>query len=173
MSAGTGGQLANPLLRLVAYILDFVLYIILVRALLSVVQLSDGSIIWGYFLFTVGCWSSFSTTPGKRVLGMRIVDADTGKPVSVFQALGRMLGYFVSSLIFYLGFIWILIDGRNQGWHDKIAGTLVVKIGSGSGPGQPRPRPRKTAIRPPPESVQTPQGHGETQSDLDKPIDFK
>ncbi len=39
----------------------------------------------------------------------------------------RMLGMYVSSAVFYLGFIWILVDKRRRGFHDLIAGTVVVK----------------------------------------------
>jgi len=38
------------------------------------------------------------------------------------------VGYLISALIFYLGFIWIAFDRKKQGWHDKIAGTCVIKI---------------------------------------------
>jgi uncharacterized RDD family membrane protein YckC len=43
------------------------------------------------------------------------------------QAVGRLLGYVVSSIL-YLGFIWILFDERRQGWHDKLAGTVVIEV---------------------------------------------
>ncbi len=78
----------------------------------------------------IACWLIASTTPGKRVLGMKIVDAKTGGKVSFFQCLVRYLGYFVCIITGGLGFLWILIDRRKQGWQDKLAGTLVVYIKS-------------------------------------------
>jgi uncharacterized RDD family membrane protein YckC len=41
--------------------------------------------------------------------------------------VGRYLGYFVSAIPLFLGLIWVGIDGRKQGWHDKLAGTVVIR----------------------------------------------
>jgi uncharacterized RDD family membrane protein YckC len=55
------------------------------------------------------------------------VDAKTlGKP-SNGQLIGRYLSYYLSSIVLLLGFIWVGFDPRKQGWHDKLAGTLVVR----------------------------------------------
>jgi len=66
-------------------------------------------------------------TPGKNLLGLQVVSAD-GSPISFGIAFLRSAGYLVSSLLFTvpLGFIWIAFDKRKQGWHDKIAGTVVI-----------------------------------------------
>ena len=66
-------------------------------------------------------------TVGKRILGLRVVTA-AGEPLKARQAFLRWVGYLVSAAFFYLGFIWVAFDGRKQGWHDKIAGTLVVRV---------------------------------------------
>lgn len=71
-------------------------------------------------------WYLFSASPGKLMLGMKIVDATTGKPPRNGQNIGRYLGYFVSMLGIFLGFLWVGFDPRKQGWHDKMAGTVVV-----------------------------------------------
>lgn len=71
-------------------------------------------------------WKFRNATPGKMALAAKIVDADSGKPPSDRQLLVRFLGYFVSILTLGLGFLWIAIDRRKQGFHDKIAHTLVV-----------------------------------------------
>ncbi len=63
-------------------------------------------------------------TPGKMLLGLEVLSVD-GTPISFGIAFLRSVGYFVSS-IFYLGFIWTAFDKRKQGWHDKIAGTIVI-----------------------------------------------
>ena len=47
--------------------------------------------------------------------------------VSVGTGIVRLVGYWISAAVMYLGFAWILIDGRHRGWHDLIAGTVVVK----------------------------------------------
>jgi uncharacterized RDD family membrane protein YckC len=66
-------------------------------------------------------------TPGKMAIGAKIVDAKTlGKP-STGQLIGRYFAYYLSSIVLLLGFIWVGFDARKQGWHDKLAGTLVVR----------------------------------------------
>jgi uncharacterized RDD family membrane protein YckC len=71
-------------------------------------------------------WKFRNATPGKMVLAAKIVDAGSGKPPSDRQLVVRFLGYFVSVLTLGLGFVWIAIDRRKQGFHDKLAGTVVV-----------------------------------------------
>jgi uncharacterized RDD family membrane protein YckC len=75
-------------------------------------------------------WMRKQATPGKMVLSLRILDADSGKKPSAGQFVGRYLGYLVSMLPLFLGLIWVAFDKRKQGWHDKLAGTVVVKTES-------------------------------------------
>ncbi len=72
-------------------------------------------------------WMYRQATPGKIMFSARIVDADTGGAPTTGQLLARYFGYYVSMLFFGLGFIWVGIDQRKQGWHDKIARTVVVR----------------------------------------------
>jgi uncharacterized RDD family membrane protein YckC len=72
-------------------------------------------------------WIYRQATPGKMAIGAKIVDAKTlGKP-STGQLVIRYLGYYVSIIPLMLGILWVGFDARKQGWHDKIAGTLVVR----------------------------------------------
>lgn len=71
-------------------------------------------------------WYFYSATPGKIIMGMKIIDAQTGEPPSMGQNILRYIGYFVSSLPLGLGFFWVLWDKHSQGWHDKMANTVVV-----------------------------------------------
>ena len=65
-------------------------------------------------------------TAGMRILGIYIIRVD-GKPFSLKQAaLRHLIGYPLSTAAFFLGFLWMLWDPRQQGWHDKLAGTIVV-----------------------------------------------
>ena len=75
----------------------------------------------------VGFWIWKSATPGKMIVSAKIVDATTLGAPSTGQLIVRYVGYFVSSLLLCLGFLWIAFDARKQGWHDKIAGTVVIK----------------------------------------------
>jgi uncharacterized RDD family membrane protein YckC len=72
-------------------------------------------------------WKYRGATPGKMLLHARIVDARTFGQPSTARLVGRYLAYFISAIPFGLGFIWVAIDRRKQGWHDKIAGTLVIR----------------------------------------------
>ena len=78
----------------------------------------------GYFPWF---WTRGGATPGMKLMNLRVVRDSDGGPLSVGQAILRLIGYWVSSFAFYLGFIWIFIDKRRRGWHDLIAGTVVVK----------------------------------------------
>ena len=71
-------------------------------------------------------WQSKSATPGKLILGLTIVDADTGNKPLTWQFIVRYFAYLASILPLFLGLFWIAIDERKQGWHDKLANTLVV-----------------------------------------------
>jgi len=73
-------------------------------------------------------WTYKSTTPGKMAIKAKIADAKTGEEISVTQAIIRYLGYFISSIPIGLGLFWIAWDSRKQGWHDKIAGTVVIRL---------------------------------------------
>ena len=76
-------------------------------------------------------WRTKKATPGKMAIGATIVDATTGEPPGVQQCVIRYLGYFVSMIPFCLGLIWVGIDKRKRGWHDMIAGTVVVRRKNG------------------------------------------
>lgn len=72
-------------------------------------------------------WMYRQATPGKIAISARIVDAQTGGPPSTAQLIGRYLGYYVSIVPLMAGIVWVAFDARKQGWHDKLAGTVVVR----------------------------------------------
>jgi uncharacterized RDD family membrane protein YckC len=72
-------------------------------------------------------WTYKQATPGKLAVSAKIVDARTGGPLSVGQSIGRYLAYFVSTLPLCLGLVWVAFDKKKQGWHDKLAGTVVIR----------------------------------------------
>lgn len=72
-------------------------------------------------------WVVKQATPGKMAISAKIVDAKTGAAPSTGQFIGRYLAYFLSGLPLGLGIFWVAFDGRKQGWHDKLAGTVVVR----------------------------------------------
>jgi uncharacterized RDD family membrane protein YckC len=79
---------------------------------------------FGYFPYF---WAKSGQTPGMRPFNLYVVrDSDGGK-ISGAQAFVRLLGMWVSAAVFYLGYVWIFIDARRRGWHDLIAGTVVIE----------------------------------------------
>ena len=73
-------------------------------------------------------WAAKQATPGKMAVSAKIVDAKTGGSPSTGQFIGRYFSYYLSALPLGLGFVWVAFDDRKQGWHDKLAGTVVVRL---------------------------------------------
>lgn len=82
-------------------------------------------------LYFIVLWA-LGGTVGQRVLGMRVVSATTGGNIGFGRAILRYIGFIIATIPVYIGLMWVGWDPRKQGWHDKIAGTLVVR-GRGSG----------------------------------------
>ncbi|WP_228730306.1 RDD family protein [Shewanella yunxiaonensis] len=72
-------------------------------------------------------WRYRSATPGKMLIKATIVDAESLKKPSMRQWIIRYLGYIPAMLPLCLGLAWVAFDPRKQGWHDKLAGTVVIK----------------------------------------------
>jgi uncharacterized RDD family membrane protein YckC len=72
-------------------------------------------------------WVVKQATPGKMSVSAKIVDAKTGNAATTGQMIGRYFAYYLSLIPVGLGFIWVAFDARKQGWHDKLAGTVVVR----------------------------------------------
>ena len=82
-------------------------------------------------------WIARQATPGKMAAGIRIVDASTGNNPGTTQLIVRYLGYFVSLIPLGLGIFWVAFDARKQGWHDKLARTVVVRKRRGAASAKP------------------------------------
>ncbi|HXL63101.1 MAG TPA: RDD family protein [Mycobacterium sp.] len=78
-------------------------------------------------IYSVLLWSRLGGTLGQRVLGLRVVDAATGQNIGIGRAIGRFVGFLISSAVLDIGLIWAAFDPRKQGWHDKMASTFVVR----------------------------------------------
>lgn len=124
--------------RLVAYIIDS-LILSVVAGVLIVVGLAVGReiailgvpLILAAFVFSLlyfpYYWQKSGQTPGKKMMGIKVVRDADGGTLTWGTAIIRMVGYWVSGLVFYLGYIWVFIDKRKRGWHDLIASTVVIK----------------------------------------------
>jgi uncharacterized RDD family membrane protein YckC len=133
-----GVAFAGPGDRLVAYIVDVIIVSIL-TALLSVLTLALAvtapflailpiiAIVVVPLLYFPYYWSRDGQTPGMKMMGIRVVRDRDGGPITSGQAILRLIGYWISWFVFGLGYLWIFIDKRRRGWHDLIAGTVVVE----------------------------------------------
>jgi uncharacterized RDD family membrane protein YckC len=78
-----------------------------------------------------GMWAWKGTTVGGIVLGLKVVRLD-GQPVTFTVSLVRALAAAFSIIVLFLGFLWIAWDNEKQGWHDRIAGTVVIRLPRGT-----------------------------------------
>jgi uncharacterized RDD family membrane protein YckC len=90
--------------------------------LLIVILAGIGTVV--YFVYF---WGTSGSTLGMRIFKLRIVDADTGAPIGMARAIVRYLMSIVNSLACYIGWIWVAFDPRKQGWHDKVANSIVLQ----------------------------------------------
>jgi uncharacterized RDD family membrane protein YckC len=137
MSQGQGRvELASVGSRFLAQVLDLVwmlplsVLLNLVAAVVNGGPMSDGGLLMAHLvsaLIVLNFWVERQGTPGKLVLGLRIVDAESGGPASVGNLVVRYVGFLIALMPLGLGCLWALWDPRRQGWHDKMARTLVVR----------------------------------------------
>jgi uncharacterized RDD family membrane protein YckC len=113
---------ANLLERLCAAFLD----IILIGIISGIAHLGSFSLFVALAYFA-GMWTWRGTTIGGIVLKLKVVRTD-GRPLTFVITLVRGLAAAFSAVIFFLGFLWIIWDKDKQGWHDKIAGTEVIRL---------------------------------------------
>ena len=128
-------------IRVVASIIDAivtnVLFVWILGTMILGLNLADPEGMWSSsavlvqfvlpIAYVIGFWIAMQATPGKMALGLVIVDAETGQPASPGKYVLRYLGYIVSAVVILIGYIWVAFNPRKQGWHDLIAGTVVVK----------------------------------------------
>jgi len=70
----------------------------------------------------------YGATLGKIIMKIRVIDIKTMQKPNVVVALNRAVVRVVSEMMFYLGFVWGVMDPARQTWHDKSAKTLVVNV---------------------------------------------
>lgn len=134
------GRLASPIRRLWGHLfdvliitIDILLFFVVIGigtstgteggstlGVLLALGLIIGYIVWALMLFGQG------TSPGKFFLGLRVIREDGRRAGFWIMLVREWIGKAISSLVFSLGFLWILFDKDNQGWHDKLMNTYVV-----------------------------------------------
>lgn len=77
--------------------------------------------------YAIYFWTESGSTPGKSVMGLRVVKADGGDLLDVSGAITRYVGQIISAVALLLGYLWVIWDPKHEAWHDKIAKTKVIK----------------------------------------------
>jgi|DewCreStandDraft_1066081.scaffolds.fasta_scaffold00301_67 uncharacterized RDD family membrane protein YckC len=137
-------DLAEPFTRAIAFFIDIVIV-----SLVAAITLGIGLYIAGldpfsvtgflnmigsvYFLMFIFASTYFvflhgygGKTIGKMIMGIRTIK-DNGEPTDINSSFIRWVGYFISTVFLFAGFLWAIFDPMYQTWHDKLAGTCVVK----------------------------------------------
>jgi uncharacterized RDD family membrane protein YckC len=151
-AAGASGAAAGFWIRLAAYLIDGVILSIPAMAVVGVILLlvfrgggaeidpesfSSGlfllamagnvlsfALAFAYFLYF---WGARGATPGKRLLGLKVVTGNGESPIGYGRAALRILGYFLNGFTFGIGFLLIALNEEKRGLHDRIADTRVIK----------------------------------------------
>jgi hypothetical protein len=110
--------------RVAAGVLDLILVVFVWQVL---DRARDNAFVLMLLAYLIGFWTWKGTTVGGIICQLRVVRVD-GAPVRFAEALVRGLSCLFSAVVVGLGFLWILKDPERQAWHDKIAGTYVVKV---------------------------------------------
>jgi uncharacterized RDD family membrane protein YckC len=130
-------------IRVLAWIIDAIALGIITSALGpafgtgTVVPLEDGRFAVDYgasglgslvgLVYFVGMWAWRGQTLGMMPFNLKVLRADDGGPVDIVRALLRYVGLVISFVVILIGVIWVAFDSRKQGWHDKMASTVVVR----------------------------------------------
>ena len=145
-----GPRLASHGTRIVAYIIDAIIAGIVMGIIYFVFGLVIAAIagtgseaataaglliglvavaLVGFLYFPYFWVKKQGQTPGHKLMHLRVVRAADGGALTWGSGILRVIGYAINSIVFGLpiGWIWILIDAQRRGWHDIIAGTLVVE----------------------------------------------
>ncbi|AET63968.1 RDD family protein [Methanothrix harundinacea] len=140
METETAGERGEPPLdlasvgsRFIGYLIDSVI-VGVIGSILSYASMNVGETLGGInaflgFLVSVGYYTYFfgnGQTPGMMAMKIKLVGTDGTYPIGYGKGFLRWIGMGISTAVILLGYLWILIDKKKQGWHDKIAGTYVV-----------------------------------------------
>ena len=133
---------ANFGLRAAAFLVDYILTLLILGVAISLAlifknlfpTLSTWIVNLGYLAaigFVVWNWGYLNVRDGQRIgqrlVGIKTICADGGVLGYRNIVLRHLVGYPLSLLCVGLGFLWMVVDPKQRGWHDKLAGTLIVK----------------------------------------------
>jgi uncharacterized RDD family membrane protein YckC len=177
--ATPSGPRASFFRRLGAALLDGLLIGVVERILQAILGRDIGAALAlavgiAYFAYFEGGPSG--QTVGKRALGIRVIDFSSSGPIGFSRGVLRYFARWLSAIVFFLGYFWMLWDSEKQTWHDKIAGAVVVPVSAypvaswPGGGGQPVRAATDAATPPPmsPESATEPRSETHDEEQLRK-----
>jgi uncharacterized RDD family membrane protein YckC len=130
-TGGASGPRAGFWRRFAGLIIDGILLGIvngILRAILGYgAGVSIGFVIAAVY-FTAMIGSTRGQTVGQMALGIRVIDFNTGGPIGYGRAFIRWLVSYISAIVIFLGYFWMLWDKEKQCWHDKAANDVVVPV---------------------------------------------
>lgn len=133
MGSGASGPRASFGRRLGALLLDSLVFVVVAAVLGGISYVAFGNAILivlafvGYLVYEVYFHGRpEGQTLGKKWLGIRVVDFNTGGPIGYGRSVLRLVGRYISGWICYLGYFWMLWDKEKHCWHDKMANDVVV-----------------------------------------------
>lgn len=140
---------ASFLQRFVAWVIDqiviSIVYLLISFAFALVAGFSDGKtrvpdlllslgvgvvtlvLLFGQFLYFGYFWNTRGRSIGMGLMNIKVVKTDGSHLSFLIAGLRGTLGYYLSGLIFGLGYLWFFVDRQQETWHDKIFGTTVLK----------------------------------------------
>lgn len=86
------------------------------------------SILVGLAYFTLFVGGTRGQTPGMSAVGIRVISFDGSGSIGYGRAFIRWIGGYLSGIVIFLGFLWMLWDKEKQCWHDKLASDVVVPV---------------------------------------------
>jgi uncharacterized RDD family membrane protein YckC len=134
---GPSGPRASFGRRLVGFIVDTLLLVISFFVLVGVAaEISEALGILAVFAGIIGIFAYYivleggptGQTLGKRALGIRVIDQNTGGPIGYGRGTIRLIGRYLSQIPCYLGYFWMLWDREKQTWYDKMSTSVVVPV---------------------------------------------
>ena len=122
-------------IRLVAYYIDAILVeIIVILLVLTFIPSIAGVLLVSMIAvpaYFIGFWATSGRTIGMTPFGLRVVRNSDGGRLGFGRAVLRLVGFSFACVPLYLGLIWVAFDSRKRGWHDFIAGSVVIRTRPG------------------------------------------
>ena len=126
--AASGVEYASFGRRLGGYLIDFVILLVIAGIPSAIVPSLGGSLISIVISFSYAVLlNANGGTLGKRILDMRLQNRKTGENIGIGMAVVRYFVAIASGLAILIGYLWVIWDANKQTWHDKAAGSVVVK----------------------------------------------